>query len=339
MLRLDDEPAQTRSRRDVDFQFGAPLFPFLAEKVFIGRNAGLRFGVAAPGAHPDPLQLPLQGLLPLRLLLLFVAQPRLLLLQPRGIVALPGNSLPAVKFENPLGHIVQEVPVVGDGDDRSLVRLQVMLQPGHRFCVQVVGGFVEEQDVGPLQEEAAEGHPPPLAAGENLHGGVSRRAAQGVHGHFQAGVEVPGVHGVQLVLDLRLPVAQAGHLFIGHGVGELLADPVVFRQEFHRSGSALLHDVPDGQGLIQLRLLLQKPDGISRRGDRLAVELRIDPGQDPQQGTLARPVQSEDADLGSVKIGQGNVLENRFLVVNLGHSDHGVDDFAGIPGHAEILPP
>ena len=46
----------------------------------------------------------------------------------------------------------------------------MLLQPGDGLGVQVVGRFVQKQDVRLLQEQPAEGHPPPFAAGEHLTG-------------------------------------------------------------------------------------------------------------------------------------------------------------------------
>jgi hypothetical protein len=54
------------------------------------------------------------------------------------------------------------------GDDGALVFLQVVLQPRHGLGVEVVGGLVEQQDVGLLQQQPAERHAAPLAAGEHL---------------------------------------------------------------------------------------------------------------------------------------------------------------------------
>ena len=50
----------------------------------------------------------------------FILQAVLLLLQPGGIVALPGNALAAVEFQNPAGHVVEKIAVMGHGDDRCL---------------------------------------------------------------------------------------------------------------------------------------------------------------------------------------------------------------------------
>ncbi len=106
----------------------------------------------------------------------------------------------AVEFEDPPGHIVEEVAVVGDGDNRAGVLLQVLLQPGHGLGVEVVGRLVEQQDVGLLQEQPHQRHAPPLAAGKDGDGRIARRTAQRVHRQIEPAVEVPGVHMVELVL-------------------------------------------------------------------------------------------------------------------------------------------
>ena len=40
---------------------------------------------------------------------------------------------------------------MGHGNDGALILLQVLLQPVYRLCVEVVGGLIEQQDIGLLQ--------------------------------------------------------------------------------------------------------------------------------------------------------------------------------------------
>ena len=54
----------------------------------------------------------------------------------------------AVEFEYPLGGVVEEVAVVGDGDDGAGEAHEELLQPFHRLGVEVVGRLVEQQHVG-----------------------------------------------------------------------------------------------------------------------------------------------------------------------------------------------
>ena len=44
---------------------------------------------------------------------------------------------------------------MGDDHDCALVAVEKALQPGDTFGVKVVGGLVEEQDAGTLEEETA----------------------------------------------------------------------------------------------------------------------------------------------------------------------------------------
>ncbi len=110
----------------------------------------------------------------------------------------------AVELQNPLGDVVEEVAIVRDGDDGAGILGQVPLEPEHAFGVEVVRRLVEQQQVGLLQQNLAQGDAPPLAAGELRHVGVARRQVHRVHGDFDLAVELPGVHGVDLVLHAGL---------------------------------------------------------------------------------------------------------------------------------------
>ena len=93
--------------------------------------------------------------------------PQLLLLH--GIVGIiPGKDRGPglVDLDDLGGNPVQEIAVMGDDDDRAPVVHQIGLQPGDGVHVQVVGGLVQDNQVGLLQEELAQGHPGLLTAGE-----------------------------------------------------------------------------------------------------------------------------------------------------------------------------
>ena len=92
-------------------------------------------------------------------------QARGLRLEVGGVVALVREEAAAVHLADPLGHVVQEVAVVRDGQHRAGVGAQELLQPQHRLGVQVVGGLVEQQQVGRLQQQLAQRHATALAAG------------------------------------------------------------------------------------------------------------------------------------------------------------------------------
>ena len=67
-------------------------------------------------------------------------------------------------------HTVEEVAVVGDHDQGALEVEQVFLEDVEGHDVQVVGGFVEDQEVGLLHQDGEQVEPPPFAAGEFRNG-------------------------------------------------------------------------------------------------------------------------------------------------------------------------
>ncbi len=291
-LSLDDDLAQAWSGRDVDFELFLLFLRVLAQKRFVRVHARLGLRLAPLWRHADPLQLALQGLLPLCFALLLVLEPELFLLEPGGVVTLPGDAVAPVELQDPPGHVVKEVAVVGDRDHRAFILLEMTLQPGDRLGVQMIRGLVQEQNVGLSEQKPAQGHPPLLAAGKHAHCGVARRAAQGVHGHLEPGVDVPGIQMVDLFLQLSLARHERLHLVVRHGLGKLRADLVVLVDQVHSLLQAFLHHLPYGLVRVQCRLLLEIPECVSRRQDGPAVVLLVHPGHDAQQGALAGPVQA-----------------------------------------------
>ena len=147
------------------------------------------------------------------LLLLFLREPLLLLLQPGRVVAFPWNAVAAIELEDPAGDVVEEVAIVRDGDDGARVVLEEALEPGDRFGVEMVGRLVEQQQVRRLQQQAAERHAAPFAARERRDVGIGRRQAQRVHRQLEPRVEVPAVGRFDAVLDLALLLEDLVHLF------------------------------------------------------------------------------------------------------------------------------
>ena len=100
---------------------------------------------------------------------------------------------------------------MGDTDDRSLVLLQMLLEPIDTFGIKVVGRFVKEQDVGLLQQQAAECHTAPLTTGKVCTGRLGSRTTQGGHRTLQTVVEIPRVGGIDDILELGQAVETLLH--------------------------------------------------------------------------------------------------------------------------------
>ena len=122
------------------------------------------------------------GLLQLLYLgLVLLILPQLLVEAPLPLdhieAVVPGVELrPAVHYlYAPLGHRVQEVAVVADGQHRAAEVQYVVLQPLRGAQVQVVGGLVEKEDIGVLQDEAGQVHARLLAAAELVELALAHR--------------------------------------------------------------------------------------------------------------------------------------------------------------------
>ena len=95
---------------------------------------------------------------------------------------------------------------MGHGHDGARVGVEVALEPLDGLGVEMVGGLVEEQQVGLLEQQLAQRDATALATGQVVHQDLGRQAAQGVHGLVEPAVEVPRVG----VVELGLQVADLG---------------------------------------------------------------------------------------------------------------------------------
>ena len=245
-----------------------------------------------------------------RLGLLLQGQALLLLLQPGGVVALPGDPLAAVELQDPAGDVVEEVAVVGDGDHGAGVVGEEVLQPGDRLGVEVVGGLVEQQQVRALEEQPAERHPAALAARERGHLGVRRRQAQGVHGDLQRAVELPGV-GASMASCTR-PCSAISLSISSSDIGSpnfaLISSNLWSRARVSATPSSTLpRTFLSGSSRGSCGEIADLgPLG----GPGLADELLDLAGHDLQQRALAGAVEAQHADLGAREERQPDILQD-----------------------------
>ena len=157
-----------------------------------------------------------------------------------------------------------------------------------------------------------------LAAGQLLHVGVARRAAQRIHGLLDLRVEVPQALRVDLVLKLRHLVG--GLVGIVHG-------KLVIAVELRLLLGHALHDVAGHVlGLVEDRLLRQiaDADAVGRPG--FADELGLLARHDAKQRRLAGAVDADHADLGAGQEGERHVLQDLLAArIGLGQLVHDID--------------
>ena len=216
VLAFDDQIPQAFARGDVDLVGLVALLKFLRSQFFIALQPRLGFGLTRFRIGSHPFQLALQRLRQRILLALFLSQALSLLLQPGRIIALPGDAVAAIELQDPLGDIVEKIAIVRDRDHRARILLQEMLQPGHRFGIQVIGRLIEQQHVRLGQQQAAQSDAPLLAARKLADHGIPRRQAQRVGGDLELALQFPAADRVDLILHLRLLLHELVHFIVGH---------------------------------------------------------------------------------------------------------------------------
>ena len=177
---------------------------------------------------------------------------------------------------------------------------QLLLQPFDRFQVEMVGRLVQQQQIGLLKQDLSEQRPGALAAAQVRHllgvlVLVEAQPAQHLADARLVGVAARHLEGglrVAVFCQQRVIVAVAPARDIGQAVlqlgqrGALVAQPIEDVQ--HRGVQRL---VARGR-----RILRQIPDGQPAPARDIARRRRLDPGQDAQQGRLARAVRAHKTD-------------------------------------------
>ena len=247
----------------------------------------------------------------------------LLLAQVLGALSLEGGVVadvepgPAVVQVQGMGaHPVEELAVVRDQQQGAGVLEQPLLQPQHRVQVEVVGGFVEQQQVAGHHQRARQVQAHPPAAGELADRPVMGlgRESQAVQQASGAGLGVVAAEFGQLLVGLghRFPVlAEVG---LGFGPDHLGHDVVAAKHEVDgrvRQRRGFLGDAGDADPVGHV--------DVAKVGLDLAAHRR-------EQAGLAGPVAADHAHppagvQGQVDIGQQQALTPAQGEVSEG--DHG----------------
>ena len=80
--------------------------------------------------------------------------------------ALPQQGTAAVEGKDPGHDPVQKITVVGDRDDYAREMVQIILQNLQGLDIQVIGRFIQDQDIRILHQDTEQTQPPLFAAGQ-----------------------------------------------------------------------------------------------------------------------------------------------------------------------------
>ena len=132
------------------------------------------------------------------------------------VIAFPIAQMPAVQLHHPVGQTAQEGPVMGDKEKGPAGAQQVVLQPGDGFQIQMVGGLVEQHQVGLAHQRLGQQYATARPARQRFKVGL--RIQLQARDHLVGVQRARAVHHLVLLRshDVDDPALQVG----GHLLGE-----------------------------------------------------------------------------------------------------------------------
>ena len=210
---------------------------------------------------------------------------------------------------------VEEVAVVGDGDQRAVVADEEVLQPEDGVEVEVVGGLVQQQRLRLAEQRLGQQHAHLLPALQLAHLALVQRVGdvEALQQDRRVGLGLVAV----LFADDAFQLAQTAAVLVGH-LG-LVVDALAL---FQRGPERLVaHDdgVDDPVG-VEGELVLREHADLLRPHD--VALLRVDlAGEHLHEGGLARAVGAGEAIAPAAGEGDRDILEEQLRAV--AHGDIG----------------
>src|SRR6185436_15185776 len=155
VFKVDHVLAEPFGHRNDNLSGLSLLLIGLLEQFVIALVPRLRFRLTSFRRRANPFLLAGERALMRGLLATLLLEALLLLDKPCRIVALVGNALAAIEFEDPAGDVVEKIAVVGDDQDRAGIIAQMAFKPMHRFSIEMVRRLVEQQQIRLIEQKAA----------------------------------------------------------------------------------------------------------------------------------------------------------------------------------------
>ena len=210
---------------------------------------------------------------------------------------------------------------MADHQDKALVFHQEVLQPLDGLQVQMVGGLVQQNDVGLAEEGLGQHHLHLFLGCQAGHLAVEQiqTQPQALNQAPGVGLRLPAVHIGKLRLQLRGPDA----ILVGEVL--LLVEGILLLHDLIQSGVALDNGIQHGE-LVELEVvLLQHGHPLILGDDDLTGGGLQIAGEDAKEGGLPRSVGADDTVAVAGDKFQVHVLEQRLsaeVQTDVVDSDH-----------------
>ncbi len=210
-------------------------------------------------------------------------------------------------MQDVVGDVVEQIAVVTDDEDGRCTALEVVAEPQHALEVEVVGRFVQQQQVGLGEEHRGQRHPHPPAAGifgkrpvlrHVVEAEAAEDAGRAGGGGVSVDIDEPG-------LDFCDPLRVARAFGFGHE-----------RRPFE---VGLEHEVDQRLASAGRLLLDAAQTRPLRRADRAAFGGKI-AADETEKGGLAGAVAPDEADPRPARQCGGRVVDQQPLAEAVGQA-------------------
>ena len=241
------------------------------------------------------------------------------------VVAIITVQFMMLHFKNSIHNLIEEVTVMGYNQDSSLVAGQVLFQPLQCADVQMVGRFVQHEDVRLFQQQGCQCQSGPFSSGKgvNLLIIILRSEGHGVQNPSDLAAVAFSASCVVFVMDGGLTVNQHVTFFClrTDGCRGQVCQPLCdfFHVLFHvqQVSENLSHFFDDGSVTVEVFSLLQVADSGILGHEKLSVVAGEFAGEHIHQGGLARPVLTDDTDTVPFIYMKADLFDNHIGPVNL----------------------
>ncbi len=159
----------------------------------------------------------------------------------------------------------------------------------------MVGGLVEQQQIGSRQQQSTQRHATTFAARKLRDVGVVGWTPQRIHGDLHVALQTPRVRCGDLCLEFGL--SRTDLLEVGVGLAPHGGDLFVLRQQVSNGRDAVHHVAEHVLLRVELWFLCEQPHAESRCEAGFAAVAVVETRHDLEQTGLATAVGAEDADL------------------------------------------
>ena len=145
----------------------------------------------------------------------------------------------------------------------------------------MVGGLIEEQQIGLGEQESTQGDTTTLATGQGGHVSIRRWETEGVHRDLERPFELPGAEGVDSGLEFGLLTEQC--VEVGIRISEGCTDFFKALEEITLFGNTIGHVADHIFGGVEFWFLGEVANSEARSEPSLTSEAVIEARHDAQQ--------------------------------------------------------